>query len=962
MPAAALAWDGALRDPNQKTSQPVVSSRRMVSVRRIVDVSLTSSAMAELSSMTKVRSVQGVEQLGQLYAFTVDVIAVDRALDVPALLETPLCLELATAGEEGARRIHGIAKQITDYLVTETTTLAYRIELVPRAWRLSLTRRTEIFMDMTVPDVITEKLQRLEMKQGTDFELRLRDAYATREYIVQYDESDLAFVQRLAEHVGLTLWFEQHDEQERLVVSDHNEAFGPVAGGGTARFYPRGEARGIYDFRTTTRTLPSRYVVKDYNYRTPQVPLLAESDVQEGSRGLTYEYGGHFKTPDEAQHLARVRAEETTSRRVRVEGQADDQRFMPGAVVKVEGHPLGEPELLLTRVEHDYRSAILHGGSGDEHGYRLRFDALLSGYAFRPARVTPKPRIHGCITAAIESSAESPYAELDDQGRYRVRFSFDVDDRDRASASRLVRMAQPHTGPGYGFHFPLRHGVEVLITFIDGDPDRPIISNAVPNPQTPSVVGSQNGVRNIIRTGAGNEINIDDTEGAERIKLSTPHGSTFQLGAPNTPSAGASLATDQAWNAVAQNGATTASTAVSVFSDIASTLASADIIGYAGTANILAALSSKGAGIIKKTADVVKGVVDHGEKTEALEVAKAKEAASSARNKAETAKVLGYSENALKDFEHKALTAEAQARALEAAKAKNDVSRGQVKSTTERVAAGLGGAANLADAWTKASGLAGKSAGAMAAASAGTAAAVGSALASVGRIGGAVPAPGSPKNIQGAASSAVLIGNANAVVSSFGTSACVGSSSAILAGGAKVLVKSPAQAEMAGMARALITSGALVDLKSGAVLKCASGSVTAMRAGASMGLTAGARMSLKAGAAFQCKAGGTAKIQSASNMTLKSGGKIDVSSPSDLRLTGGSRGLLKGAGSLVSVKDVITVKAAGACNIDAAGDVTIKGANIALNTGPVTVKNKTTIKAKLDVKAPLKVNGKCMLG
>ena len=85
MPAAALAWDGALRDPNQKTSQPVVSSRRMVSVRRIVDVSLTSSAMAELSSMTKVRSVQGVEQLGQLYAFTVDVIAVDRALDVPAL-------------------------------------------------------------------------------------------------------------------------------------------------------------------------------------------------------------------------------------------------------------------------------------------------------------------------------------------------------------------------------------------------------------------------------------------------------------------------------------------------------------------------------------------------------------------------------------------------------------------------------------------------------------------------------------------------------------------------------------------------------------------------------------------------------------------------------------------------------------------------------------------------------------
>src|SRR5690606_34820472 len=135
------------------------------------------------------------------------------------------------------------------------------------------------------------------------------------------------------------------------------------------------------------------------------------------------------------------------------------------------------------------------------------------------------------------------------------------------------RMAQPHTGPGYGFHFPLRHGVEVLITFIDGDPDRPIISAAVPNPQTPSVVGSNNGTRNIIRTGAGNEINIDDTEGAERIKLSTPYGSSsFQLGAPNLPSAGASLNTSDAWNAVAGSGVTTASTAVSTFADIASVM------------------------------------------------------------------------------------------------------------------------------------------------------------------------------------------------------------------------------------------------------------------------------------------------------------------------------------------------------------------------------------------------------
>jgi hypothetical protein len=105
-------------------------------------------------------------------------------------------------------------------------------------------------------------------------------------------------------------------------------------------------------------------------------------------------------------------------------------------------------------------------------------------------------------------------------------------------------MAQPHAGAGYGFHFPLRDGVEVLLTCIDGDPDRPIISGAVPNPVTPSTVGAENGRRNVIRTGGGNEINIDDTEGSERIKMTTPYGNTlFQLGAPNAPVPGAFLKT-----------------------------------------------------------------------------------------------------------------------------------------------------------------------------------------------------------------------------------------------------------------------------------------------------------------------------------------------------------------------------------------------------------------------------------
>ena len=148
------------------------------------------------------------------------------------------------------------------------------------------------------------------------------------------------------------------------------------------------------------------------------------------------------------------------------------------------------------------------------------------------------------INGTIETEAKGEYADVDGEGRYRVRFQFDTGDAQHGKASRPIRMAQPHAGAGYGFHFPLRDGVEVLLTCIDGDPDRPIISGAVPNPVTPSTVGAQNGRRNVIRTGGGNEINIDDTEGSERIKMTTPYGNTlFQLGAPNAPVPGAFLKT-----------------------------------------------------------------------------------------------------------------------------------------------------------------------------------------------------------------------------------------------------------------------------------------------------------------------------------------------------------------------------------------------------------------------------------
>jgi len=155
---------------------------------------------------------------------------------------------------------------------------------------------------------------------------------------------------------------------------------------------------------------------------------------------------------------------------------------------------------------------------------------------FRPERKTERPRIAGAITARIDAAGSGQYAELDEHGRYKVVLPFDLSGRKDGKASAWVRMAQPYAGSDHGMHFPLHKGTEVLLTFIDGDPDRPIIASAVPNPETPSPVKDSNQTMAAITTGGGNKIHIEDRAGSERILLHSPQQKSFvRIGAPNDP-------------------------------------------------------------------------------------------------------------------------------------------------------------------------------------------------------------------------------------------------------------------------------------------------------------------------------------------------------------------------------------------------------------------------------------------
>ncbi len=378
----------------------------------------------------------GTESISKLYEFDITLTSNDPDIDVRSVLQNPATFTIVTADTE--LPIYGIISRF-EQLQEVDENVFYRGVLVPRFWQSTLSHDNELFQEKNVQGIIEEMLTQAGLTSN-DFDIRLTADYPTWEYICQYRESDFAFVSRWMEREGIFYYFEQTDNGDKLIITDSSTSHEDVLGNVTINYVPPSGIAATDEDAVRTLTcrqqmLPANVVLRDYNYRRPTLDLLGEADVDaSGSRGTVYIYGEHFKTPEEGNVLARIRAEELLCREQVFYGESTAPNLRPGYLFELAGHyrESFNQRYLILDVAHKGRQTRFPEGesasptSGEQGpGYTNQFSAIPADIQFRPERDTPRPRFNGTMNATIDAAGDGEYAEVDDEGRYKVILPFD---------------------------------------------------------------------------------------------------------------------------------------------------------------------------------------------------------------------------------------------------------------------------------------------------------------------------------------------------------------------------------------------------------------------------------------------------------------------------------------------------------------------------------------------------------
>lgn len=484
------------------------------------------------------------ESLSELFELSVEFASRDPDLDFDRIAGGNASFTLR--GSQGERHIHGIATAFRQVDHTQHHTF-YKVEIRPRAWRLKQRTTCRIFQDKDLRQVVDKVMKKAGLTPDRDFRFELSCKHPKRENCSQYRETDFDFVSRLLEEEGVFYFFEHHDDHTVMVMADSPSVHKDIEGGSDLRYAPRTglhatvqdeQKEQVTRLSYEQRVRPGKFTSTDYRFEKPTMDLSAEAGATRDQDLEIYDYPGDFVEYHDLLYrneIARIRLEEQQAGRQVADGRSSSTRLIPGNRFDLIEHPRDafNTTYLITRVHHRGHQEALEEETaiGDKKGeveplYGNEFWVIPADVPFRPARTTKKPVVQGSQTAIVIGPTNQEI-HCDEHSRVRVHFHWDrpddrEEDRGPDDLSCWIRVSQPWAGKGWGGLAIPRIGQEVIIDFLEGDPDRPIMTGRLYNgdtkpPQTLPAAAANMTIRSQSLGGSGgsNEITMNDTKGEE---------------------------------------------------------------------------------------------------------------------------------------------------------------------------------------------------------------------------------------------------------------------------------------------------------------------------------------------------------------------------------------------------------------------------------------------------------------
>ncbi len=475
-----------------------------------------------------------IEQLGRPFQIDVELLSEEPDVDFAKIVGTNATIRLLLQNGQN-RYFNGF---VTRFVHTggSNRTAYYRMTLSPWLWFLTRASDCRIFQNMKAPDIIMKVFRDRHL---SDFENSLKGSYVEREYTVQYRETDFNFVSRIMEEEGIYYYWDHKDGKHIMVLADEYASHAPFPDYKKMPYYPFTQGNRmqeyIWDWIVEQQIQPGHYAVRDYNFEKPSQDMDGKADHlrQHAQPGFDmYDYpGGHTQTAD-GEPRAKIRLQEFQAEHEIVRGRGDVRGLAVGCTYTLENFPRDSQnkEYLVTSAIHELESddydSVAEGAS-DAPQYRVSFTNILASQQFRPRRTTPKPLIAGPQTAFI-AGPSGEEIHTDKYGRVKVQFHWDRNPAESKDEELTcwMRVAQVWAGKGWGTVFLPRIGHEVVVEFLEGDPDRPLITGSVYNDSNmPPYALPENKTQSTIKSnsskGAGgfNEIRFEDKKGEEQIYI-----------------------------------------------------------------------------------------------------------------------------------------------------------------------------------------------------------------------------------------------------------------------------------------------------------------------------------------------------------------------------------------------------------------------------------------------------------